>query len=148
MIFIHEDLTDDEKLLVIAHELGHVVCARYSFGPIIGKDVKEEHEANEFSHYILKKNAFRNCKFFLAKHKLAIAILLSVAVLGSAILVTAHLSKKDEVLYSEYYITETGNRYHQSECIHVKYNTNRMRMTMEQFESGEYSPCGTCLPQG
>ena len=62
LIFINEDLNDEEKLLVLSHELGHIVCEHFSAAPIIGNDVKEEYEANEFSHYLLKQDVFRKIK--------------------------------------------------------------------------------------
>ena len=46
LIFINEELTEDEKVLVLAHELGHIECGHLSSQHIIGRDVIEEHEAN------------------------------------------------------------------------------------------------------
>ena len=56
LIFINEDLTKDEKIIVLSHEIGHVICKHFSSHHIIGNDVKEEYEANEFSHYLLNQN--------------------------------------------------------------------------------------------
>ena len=39
LVFVHEDLTDDEKLLVLAHEEGHISCNHFSASPVIGRDV-------------------------------------------------------------------------------------------------------------
>ena len=71
LIFINEGLNDEEKLLVLSHEMGHIACEHFSTAPIIGKDVKEEHEANEFSHYLLKESLFRKIKRTVSIHRKA-----------------------------------------------------------------------------
>ena len=43
-------------------------------------------------------------------------------------------------------LTSTGNKYHEEECIFVKDKTNTRRLTIEEFESGDYEPCDICLP--
>ena len=148
LIFINEDLSDDEKTLVLSHELGHIVCEHFTTIPIIGKDVKEEYEANEFSHYLLNQNAFYNLKLTITKHKKAVVIVASSIVAILVIIVAGIAINKEQSYYGDFYITTTGDKYHQPECIHVKNNNNIDRLTKEQFESGEYEPCGTCLPQG
>ncbi len=56
LVFINEDLAEEEKLVVMAHEIGHIYLRHVSKANIIGNDVIEEHEANEFSHYLLYKS--------------------------------------------------------------------------------------------
>ena len=148
LIFINEDLSDAEKTLVLSHELGHIVCEHFTTIPIIGKDVKEEYEANEFSHYLLNQNAFCNLKLTITKHKKAVVLVASSIVAILVIIVAGIAINKEQSYYGDFYITTTGDKYHQPECIHVKNNNNIERLTKEQFESGEYEPCGTCLPQG
>lgn len=148
LVFINEDLNEEEKILVLSHELGHIACEHFATAPIIGKDVKEEHEANEFSHYLLKHRPMRNFQLAIGKHKklwTALAILLVLIVIFTVI---GMAYQKEQSYYGEYYITQTGNKYHQSECIHVKNNNQAERLTKEQFASGDFEPCGTCLPQG
>ena len=148
LIFINEDLNDDEKTLVLSHELGHIVCEHFKTIPIIGKDVKEEYEANEFSHYLLNKNAFCNLSLTITKHKKAVALVATSLVAILVVIVCGIAGSKEQSYYGDFYITTTGNKYHQPECIHVNNKNNIERLTKEQFESGEYKPCGTCLPQG
>lgn len=148
LIFINEDLSDEEKLYVISHELGHIVCNHYSTSPIIGRDVKEEHEANEFSHYLLKNNFLRNFKIAISEHKRMAIVLASVLFVILGLVVAGLVINKEKSYYGDFYITTTGDKYHQADCIHVKNNNNIERLTKEQFESEEYKPCGTCLPQG
>ena len=148
LVFINEDLNDDEKMYVLSHELGHIVCGHYTTAPIIGRDVKEEHEANEFSHYLLKNNFLRNFKIAISEHKRMAIILTSILFVILGLVVAGLVINKEKSYYGDFYITTTGVKYHQPECIHVKNNKNIERLTKEQFESGEYEPCGTCLPQG
>lgn len=147
LVFINEDLNDDEKLYVLSHELGHIVCEHFTGGPIIGRDVKEEREANEFSHYLLKQSSLRKLRFAIVKRKRIVMVFASVLFVILVLIVAGLVVNKEKSYYGDFYITTTGNKYHQAECIHVKNKNNIERLTREQFESGEYEPCGTCLPQ-
>ena len=147
LVFLHEDLSDNEKRLVLAHEEGHIYCGHLSSYPIIGKDVVEEHEANEFTHYILKATSGRKLGNTIKKHKMVIAVI-SALLIASAIGLTAYLAiSKEQSYYGEYYLTSTGNKYHKEECIFVKDKNNVHRMTVEEFEGGEFDRCNICLPE-
>ena len=146
LIFVNEDLNDEEKLLVLSHEIGHIVCEHFSTVPIIGNDVKDEYEANEFSHYLLKQGCFRKIKNTLAVHrKVFIAsVVILCLIIGS---LTAYLIIRNRNVYEDnLYITSTGACYHKKECIFVKNKTNIKKLTKEEFDSGTYSPCDMCLP--
>ena len=146
LVFVHEDLTDEEKRIVLAHEEGHIFCGHLSSASIIGRDVREEHEANEFAHYILKDTIGRKIRADCQKHKKGICVvaaLMVVAIIGAVIF---GIIKKEQSYYGEYYLTSTGNKYHEKECVFVKDKTNTQRLTVDQFESGEYEPCAMCLP--
>ncbi len=146
IVFVHEDLSDAEKLVVLAHEAGHIYLGHMSSTPIIGRDVQEEHEANEFSHFLLNPGKLDKASAWIRRHKTA--AILTVVILVLLITGGIVLSKieKEKSYYGEYYITESGNKYHEKDCIFVKDKTNTHRMTIEEFESGEYEPCGICLP--
>lgn len=146
LVFLHEDLSEKEKLLVLAHEEGHIYCDHFSSVPVIGRDVVEEHEANEFTHYILNRGiSGRIGGFIKARKKLfcMIAIVIAVAAMG---LLALKATQKERSYYGEYYLTSSGNKYHEKDCIFVKNKTNVHRMTVDEYESGEYEPCGICLP--
>ncbi len=146
LIFINEDLNDEEKLLVISHELGHISCGHFSTPLIIGKDVKEEHEANEFSHYLLQKSFFRKIGNFLTIHRKAfLAAIIALFLIGGSLTVFFTIQNID-IYEDNLYITSTGECYHKKDCIFVKNKTNAKKLTKEEFESGAYSPCDICLP--
>jgi len=147
LVFLHEDMSEDEKLMVLAHEEGHIFCEHFGHSPIIGKDVSEEYEANEFAHYILNPPIQYRIYITMIQHKklyVAIAVLL---VLFAITIASWSQITKEESYYGEFYITSTGNKYHERDCIFVKDKTNISRLTKEEFDSGEYEPCQICLPQ-
>lgn len=143
LVFVNEDLNEEEKLLVLSHELGHIVCEHFSFVPIIGNDVKEEHEANEFTHYLLEQNGVKNVIAVHSKTVITAGIILCLIV-GS--LVTYLIIQNKKLYIDDLYVTATGERYHKKECIFVKNKTDIKKLSKEKFESGIYSPCDMCLP--
>ena len=146
VVFIHEDLSDDEKLMVLAHEEGHIYCRHMNTSLIIGQDVQDEYEANEFAHYLLNPSSSSKIKRILHRHKKAVLIsIIGLALLTVAVAALCYIHKQ-QLYYGDYYITESGNKYHKKDCIFVKDKTNARRMIEEEFESGEYEPCRICLP--
>ena len=133
--------------MVLAHEEGHIYCNHFSTTPIIGKDVVEEHEANEFAHYLLHQTSGQKIGQYISQHKKAvIAIACVIALLIVGCFVYKYI-EREQSYYGEYYITSTGNKFHEKDCIFVKDKNNIERLTKEQFEAGEYEPCATCLPE-
>jgi hypothetical protein len=145
LVFVHEDLSVDEKLSVLLHEEGHIFCGHIEENTYLGRDIQQEVEANEFAYCVQYPTATDKSAFFVKKNKVWLSI---VSVILAVSLISLAWFMREKELYGEYVITKTGNKYHQSDCIHVKNKTNTHRLTVEQFESGEYEPCGTCLPQG
>ncbi|MDO5478956.1 MAG: ImmA/IrrE family metallo-endopeptidase [Clostridia bacterium] len=146
LIFICESLNEEEKLLVIAHELGHIAMGHLSEGMILGKDVRDEYEANEFAHYLLNRKMTDKCKSFAVRHKKGAVIAGLIAVVIVFISVFLMITG-DKGYYGDYYITSSGFKYHKKECIFVKDKKNVRRIRVEEFETGEYEPCGMCLPE-
>lgn len=54
IVFLHEDLNDEERTIVLAHEEGHIWNGHLSANNVLGTDVIQEYEANEFAHHLLK----------------------------------------------------------------------------------------------
>ncbi len=145
ILFISEKLSDGEKVLVLAHEEGHYFCGHLSQSSIIGRDVQEEHEANEFAHYLLKDAASDKVKRFARKYRKWII----TAVLAAVIIICGGLTLKeyhDRQLYEgEYFVTENGMKYHRADCITIQDSETR-RLTKEDVKSGKYQPCEVCMP--
>lgn len=145
LVFLHEDLSYDEKINVLVHEEGHIFSGHIEERDFIGRDVQQEQEANEFAHYLMHPTFIDKLKFFVRKYKIWISI---VSVLLAICIVCVSLFAGKQSYYGEYYVTETGSKYHQAACIHIKNKTNIHQLTKEEFDSGEYEPCKMCLPNG
>ena len=146
LVFLHEDLSYEEKRMVLAHEEGHIYCNHLISTPILGRDVIEEHEANEFAHYLLNPSWFTKVNRILYRNQRIVLISMAGLALLAVVVAALCYTHKQQAYYGEYYITESGNKYHEKDCIFVKGKTNVHRMTEEEFESGEYEPCRICLP--
>ncbi len=146
LIFINENLNESEKILVLSHELGHIFCSHLNSETVIGRDVREEYEANEFSHYLLNQGAWQKCHRALVKNKRMVIAALIVLAIVTSLFSAAAIYKKEQSYYDNYYITETGYKYHKKGCIFIKNKTNIRRLTKEQYETGKYTACKMCLP--
>lgn len=148
LVFMNENLSEREKLIVLAHEEGHIFCEHFGAAPVVGQSVLEEYEANEFAHYILSPGALSRAANGLRRHRTAVFI--SAAVIAAAIIaggIIAYASRERQY-YGDFYVTASGSKYHKAECIFVKDKDNVRRLTVEEFESGDYAPCEICLPEG
>ena len=143
LVFVHEDLSVDEAFSVLLHEEGHIFCGHIEENTYIGRDVQQETEANDFSYCMQNPTLADKLCYFIKNNKLWLSI---VAVVLVACIILFCWFMREERLYGDFVVTETGNKYHQSDCNHIKNKNNVRRLTLEEFESGEYEPCGTCLP--
>ena len=146
LVFVDESLTDEEKLIVLAHEEGHIYCKHLSRSSVIGEDVLDECEANEFSHYILEPTIARWLREYTSQHKKAVIAISLIVLISFFGIIAGVIKKKESSYYGNYYVTETGQKYHVEGCSYIKDKTNVHRMTIEEYESGKYEPCGKCLP--
>lgn len=145
-VFIFEDLSAKEKLLALAHEVGHIVCNHLKDGNI-ECSVDEEYEANELAHHLLHPGLWLRIKTWLIAHKksaIAVTVILLVLIIGTVIITNV---MRNNAYYGEYYITENGEKYHKEGCIFVKDKKNVERLTEMDYYSGEYEPCQICLPE-
>ena len=131
LIFINEDLSDEEKLMVMTHEMGHIVCGHFSHANIIGLDVQEEHEANEFTHYVLKPRIVEKVSRYVNVHKLIAVIAVAAIIILLIGMIVLCNKQKEKKYYGEYYITESGQKYHEEGCIFVKDKDNVHSMTTD-----------------
>ena len=141
IVFIQEGLTEEEKQIVLAHEEGHIWNDHLSKECVLGNDVVQEYEANEFAHFLLadRKGTIKRTKIIL----ISISLILVVAICLGVFLKNRH----DEAVYTDdLYRTESGSKYHVRDCIYIKDKTDVYRLTIEEFNSGKYEPCEACKP--
>ena len=144
-VFVFEDLSAEEKLVALAHEVGHIVCKHLTDGNT-ECSIDEEYEANEFAHHLLHPSALMKVKSWIISNKKK-AIMIACGILATIVLIIgiAHIVQSRSY-YGEYYITENGERYHKKDCIFIKDKNNVERLTEKDYLSGEYDPCQICLP--
>lgn len=142
LVFINEELSEEEKKIVLAHEEGHIWHEHMTNNAVFGEDVIQEHQANEFAHYLLYGQ-----KIYTRKQKLigCGAVCLLVMLMGCSV---AGKYNHDKKIYTDnYYITNTGKKYHVESCVYVKSKKDVHKLTKEQYETGLYTPCSVCIPQ-
>lgn len=146
LVFVNDQLNADEKKYALAHELGHIACEHLSNGSCSESSIKQEHEANEFAHYILYAPVTTKIHITFAQNKrLVLSLSVCLVVLLLAIPIVCHIVKVQSY-YGEYYVTENGEKYHKGNCIFIKDKKNVERLTEKQYYAGEYEPCQICLP--
>ena len=141
LVFLHEDLNEDERTVVLAHEEGHIWNGHMTQDSAFGQDVIQEYEANEFAHYLLKDKTGKKKRIRVSA--IACVLLLMIGVGTGLFLKQQH---DDAVYMDDLYRTETGAKYHLRDCMYIKDKTDVYRLTQEEFYSGEYEPCGACRP--
>lgn len=147
LVFIFESLSEEEKRYALAHELGHIACGHMQRNRCSSDGVEDEFEANEFAHYLLRPSLVRKFMNGVFSHKKAmVAIVLSVAMLlaGTGLLVRKTQQKG---FYGVYYVTDSGGKYHEKDCITIAGKESAHRMTKEEYNREQYSPCLVCLPK-
>lgn len=141
LIFVHEDLNEEERVVVLAHEQGHIWNQHMHKDSPIGVDIIHEHEANEFAHFLLEDRFGRK-----KKNRIIISICVAVVLLLGTAGIVAKDTHDKAVYTDDLYRTETGKKYHIKNCIYIKDRTDVYRLTLEEFNSGEYEPCSACMP--
>jgi Zn-dependent peptidase ImmA (M78 family) len=147
LLFLCETLTPEEKQYAVAHELGHIQIGHLRIGAYSDSSVAEEYEANEFAHYLLHPDTGMRAVSVIRKRKPLFAVLIVVIlalVIGT--LVLKH-NASEKAFYKEYYVTESGKKYHTKDCSVIRDKANVHRLTAEEYESGQYEPCGICKPE-
>jgi hypothetical protein len=142
LVFLHEDLNDEERTIVLAHEAGHIWNRHMNQGNVIGTDVVQEFEANEFAHYLLLGRTRNRRKCFL------IAAACIVLAIMCAVIILLAKQKHDQAHYTEdLYRVSDGKKYHLRDCTYIKDRKDVTRLTWAEYESGEYEPCSVCKPE-
>ncbi len=141
LLFVQEGLTEEEQQIVLSHEIGHIWNNHLSKGCVIGDDVFQEYEANEFAHYLLTDR-----QGTIKRTRIVIICIALVMLLGTVVGVVLK-NRHDEVVYTDnLYRTESGTKYHVRDCIYIKDKNDVYRLTVEEFNSGKYEPCEACKP--
>lgn len=155
-IFINEDASDEDKLILLSHEIAHIFDERISEPETIYTNAQMENYANEFSHYLNTPSFPLKVFSFLLKKPLLfiLALIIVITSFTGVIAFNSHhvLNQKsfptvnlNSSSPNMYYVTSTGTKYHKSFCKHVKYKTNIQTFSYNEAISEGYLPCLDCI---
>ena len=162
LLFLHTDLSDDDKCSLLIHELGHILDPNFFDSEIIYSKIKKEEFANEFSFYLKNPGiGFKLKLFIMKKWRLLVSILL-IAICSLFFLfmknptpekptepvsndVTSDITHY-ELSEDKYYITSAGKKYHKEYCTIIKYKNNLTQVTLSEAIKAGFKPCLVCHP--
>lgn len=147
LVFLVDNISDKEALILLAHEEGHIYNGHFGETLIAGKNTIDEYEANEFTHYILNPSKINKAERFISSHKAISIIIASLLLLGIGGGVTTPMVLKQQTYYENYYATPTGTKYHKETCYYIKDKSTKQRVTKEDVETKGLEPCKVCLPE-
>ena len=154
IVFLDDTLLEHDKLYALAHEEGHIYCGHMDRYTCSSTGVDDEHEANEFAHYVMNPPTIYKWGFFFKSHfkQIIIAFCIMALLIATPYVIrciqTAKLNAaKDYVKTLEYYVTESGNKYHVKNCKYVKDKEHIRKITEEEFQSGLFAPCKDCIKE-
>ncbi len=138
IVFIQENLSQQEQMILLSHELGHILCGHLDRAPTTGpgSGVLEEQEANDFSACLMRYN--KTCR--PRRAALLVALTLAVLALAAAITVSS-VNRENPTVY----LTESGQCYHKAACKYIVGKTNTTAVPLRQAKSSGYDPCTWCF---
>lgn len=138
IVFILENLSQQEQMVLLSHELGHILCHHLDHASITGPGtgVLQEQEANEFSADLMRYN--QRCK----PRRIALGVGATLAALA---LVCALLFASSADASGTVYLTPSGKCYHKADCIFVEGKDNITALSPQQAEAAGYEPCSWCI---
>lgn len=145
LLFVCDSLSNDEKQYAIAHELGHIVCGHLKNGSSCTASMEEEYEANEFAHYLLRPRVGVRSRVWVKTHRFISVCVLVILIASIIVAFIAKRNALERTYYGEFYVTESGEKYHNKDCSVIKGKSNLHRLTIDEYESGKYAPCQVCI---
>lgn len=156
-VFLNADVSDDDKRILLCHELGHILDpdiknSNYS-------KIKKEEFANEFVCFIKSPSILsRLCVFIIKNLKFLLTIIFIIACFSGFLLFkgsppyerNASVIKGISTISNSdtmYYVTKSGDRYHRKHCIVVKTRKNLTEYTLDEAIDAGYTPCLICFPR-
>ena len=142
IVFLQENLSEQERQILLAHELGHICCRHLENTHPTLTGVVEEQEANSFAEHLLTYN--RRCRLvrtiLLGLAALCCAAVLSVLLRhrGSG---TVRMVGGDEQVC----LTHSGECYHRPDCSFVEGKDNIIYVSVAEARQAGYEPCQYCF---
>lgn len=139
IVFMQENLSQQEQMILLSHELGHILCRHLERSPATGpgSSVLQEQEANEFASILLRYN--RRCR------PRRIALWGGIGIAVAAALVVLILCIFPASSSQTVYLTESGRCYHKQDCQYVIGKDNTVTVTEQQAKDSGYDACTWCF---
>jgi len=147
LVFLEDNISEEEALILLTHEEGHIYNEHFGGTVIAGKNTLHEFEANEFAHYVLNPTLFNKTTTFIVNHKVIsiIAGILALLVIGGCIVTPIVL--RQQSYYGNYYVSPSGTRYHEEDCFYIRDKKTKERVTKDIVIERNLEPCKVCLPE-
>lgn len=151
IIFINDCLTENDKFIILLHELGH--ANDRDIESAFRTKVQNEDYANEFSHYLRRPGAIFLLFINLIRYKAAVFAILLIAISGAfcynAVQNTRHEAVnaiEDNLSDEFFYVTAHGKKYHRSDCRHIKNYSDLHKIPQNNADIlSIYKPCLDCI---
>lgn len=147
LVFLEDNISDEEALILLTHEEGHIYNEHFGETLIAGKNTIHEYEANEFAHYVLTPTFATKTTTCISHHK-TVAIICSILIfiIAGACIATPIIIKQ-QTYYGNYYFSPTGTKYHEKDCFYIRDKKTKERVTKEIMKEKGLEPCKVCLPE-
>ena len=147
LVFLEKNLSEKEELILLTHEEGHIYNKHFGEYVIVGKNILQEYEANEFCHYVLNSTFFDKLTDHIWTHKAISACLASIIVVVISLCITLPLIIAGQTYDTEYYAVPTGLKFHKEDCFYIKDKSSKQRISKDEIDARRLSPCKACLPE-
>lgn len=142
-IFLDESLPAEEKRYALAHELGHIQMKHITSGSFLHGTFQQEHEANEFAHYLLEPSFPIKGYVWTWHHKIIASIAL-ICLVGGCVVYPIASVINSRSYHGGYYVTPHGTHYHVEDCFTIQGHEMR-ELSKDEFEENKYLPCSVCI---
>ena len=153
IVFIKSSLHLNDKLLLLLHEIGHILFGHLEKNKHLTRDdVKAEMEADTFAYSVLNYKKPLKLPIVISAALIAVLLLTPLAFYSrtqQAVKVGAenNINKTADVpdtsLDNTVYVTATGHKYHRANCFFLK--NGSIPISREEAEKN-YTPCLICNP--
>lgn len=140
LLFVHDYMTEKDKVHYLLHELGHIQLDHTS---IVGDEATQDREADEFAAYV---------KFILNHQRgfIFIAAILIITILISYAYNFIDIPAADTPTHQNniemVYKTTGGEKIHRADCIYIQNKSNVIEIPKDEAIAAGYEPCKVCNP--
>lgn len=146
-IFLDYKRSDEQKLMALLHEVGHILLGHLDSGKLQNK-TQNEIDANEFVKTVLYPT--KTDKFFGSSKKqiwVSLAVIVVLIFVAAFMIPYAILDDQAQPTSSEneseiVYVTPSGDKYHTANC---RYAEDAIPISISKAKE-HYAPCSYCNP--